>query len=88
MRTPVADTPNNWVELQKNDDGVYAGMVGKETFNVQLKVSLADGKILSATLDNPVEVVERGCVDLALTNCGDPMRYQIRRQVEIALQHQ
>jgi hypothetical protein len=88
MRTPVADTPNNWVELQKNADGKYSGQVGKEIFDVIMKISLADGKILSATLDNPVEVIERDCTDLALTSCGDPMRYQIRRQVEITLQHQ
>jgi hypothetical protein len=87
MRTPVADTPNNWVELQKSDDGKYSGQVGKEVFDAIIKISLVDGKILSATLDNPVEVIERDCTDLALTKCGDPMRYQIRRQVEITLQH-
>lgn len=87
MHTPVADTPNNWVQLQKMDDGKYSGEVGKEVFAAIIKISLADGKILSATLDNPVEVIERDCTDLALTKCGDPMRYQIRRQVEITLQH-
>lgn len=87
MRTPVADTPNNWVQLQKMDDGKYSGEVGKETFDAIIKISLVEGKILSATLDNPVEVIERDCTDIALTKCGDPMRYQIRRQVEITLQH-
>jgi hypothetical protein len=78
MRAPVADTPNNWVEVQ----------IGKEIFDAKITISLADGKILSATLDNPVEVIERDCTDVALTNCGDPMRYQIRRRIEITLQHQ
>jgi hypothetical protein len=87
MRTPVADTPNNWVELQKTSDGKYSGQVGKETFDVIMKISLVDGKILSATLDNPVEVIERDCTDIALTKCSEPLRYQIRRQVEITLQH-
>jgi hypothetical protein len=87
MHTPVADTPNNWVELQKTSDGKYSGQVGKETFDVIMKISLVDGKILSATLDNPVEVIERDCTDVALTKCGEPTRYQIRRQVEITLQH-
>jgi hypothetical protein len=87
MHAPVADTPNNWVELQKTSDGKYSGQVGKETFDVIMKISLVDGKILSATLDNPVEVIERDCTDVALTKCGEPMRYQIRRQVEISLQH-
>lgn len=88
MRTPVADTPNNWVELQKHSDGKYSGSVGKEIFDASIKTSIVDGKILSATLDNPVEVIERDCTDIALTNCGDPMRYQIHRQVELTLQHQ
>jgi hypothetical protein len=87
MHAPVADTSNNWVELQKTSDGKYSGQVGKETFDVIMKVSLVDGKIVSATLDNPVEVVERDCTDIALTKCSEPMRYQIRRQVEITLQH-
>jgi hypothetical protein len=88
MRTPVADTPNNWVELRKESDGRYSGLVGKEIFDAIMKVSLVDGKIVSATLDNPVEVIERDCADQALTNCGDPMRYQIRRQIEITLRHE
>jgi len=87
MRAPVADTPNNWVELQKTSDGKYSASVGKEIFDVQMKISLVDGKILSATMDNPVEVSERLCTDQVLTSCGEPMRYQIRRQVEISLQH-
>jgi hypothetical protein len=87
MRAPVADTPNNWVELQKTPDGKYSASVGKEIFDVQMKISLLDGKILSGTLDNPVEVMERVCDDMALTQCGDPKRYQIHRQVEINLQH-
>jgi hypothetical protein len=87
MRAPVADTPNNWVELQKNSDGTFSASVGKEVFDVQLKISLVDGKILSGTMDNPVEVVERVCKDQSLTSCGEPLRYQIRRQVEISLQH-
>jgi len=87
MRAPVADTPNNWVEVQRNADGTYSGQIGKEVFDAIMKISLVDGKILSATLDNPVEVTERVCTDAALTKCGDPMRYQIRRQVEITVQH-
>jgi hypothetical protein len=83
MHAPVGDTPNNWVQVAKTPDGKYSGQIGKETFDVELKVSLVDGRILSATLDNPVEVLERECTDLALTNCGDPVRYQIRRQIEI-----
>lgn len=88
MRAPVTSSPNNWVEVSKNfasksDADKYAASVGRETFDVELKVSLADGRIVSGTLDNPVEVLERDCADLALTVCGEPMRYQIKREIEI-----
>jgi hypothetical protein len=48
-----------------------------------IRISLADGRILSATEQNPVEVMQRECQDAALTNCGEPVRFQILRQVEI-----
>ena len=83
MHIPVADTPNNWVSVNKDRGGKYVAAVGKETFDVVIKTSLADGRILSATMDNPVEVLERQCEDAALTVCGDPIRYQIRRQIAI-----
>jgi hypothetical protein len=83
MHVPVADTPNNWVEVGKSKDGKYVASVGKETFDVVIETSLTDGRILSATMDNPVEVLERECSDAALTSCGEPIRYQIRRLIEI-----
>jgi hypothetical protein len=83
MSASVADTPNNWVEVSKTQDGKFSAQVGKETFVARIKISLADGRIISATLDNPVEVLERVCTDAALTSCGEPVRYQIRRQIEI-----
>jgi hypothetical protein len=48
----------------------YVAAVGRETFDVQLVVSLVDGRIVSATMDNPVDVLERTCSDAALTSCG------------------
>ena len=83
MSASVADTPNNWVEVSKTQEGKFSAQVGKETFVARIKISLADGRIISATLDNPVEVLERVCTDAALTSCGEPVRYQIRRQIEI-----
>ncbi len=85
MLKPVSDTANNWVQVEKTKDGKYRAGVGKETFTVEIKLSLADGKILSATMDNPVETIERECEDAALTTCGDPKPHPIRRQVEISL---
>jgi hypothetical protein len=86
MKAPVADAPNNWVEVEKSGEGKFSAEIGKETFDVRIKVA-GDGKILSATLDNPVEVLERDCTDAELTHCGDPARYQIKRQIDLTLLH-
>jgi len=83
MRAPVADTPNNWVQVQKSGEGKYVAEVGKETFEVKIKVNLLNGKMLSAKMDNPVEVLKRECTDSALAACGAATRYQIRRQIEV-----
>jgi len=83
MRTPAADTPNNWVQVSKTPTGKFAAAIGKETFDVELKVNMADGRIVSGTIDNPVEVIERECTDATLNSCGEPARYQIRRQIAI-----
>ena len=45
MKPPVADTPNNWTEIHRNfasqsDADKYVAAVGKEIFEVELKVSL------------------------------------------------
>jgi hypothetical protein len=86
MDAPVSDAPNNWVEVEKSSDpsgGKYAAEVGKETFQADIAVALGSGRILSATMDNPVEVLQRDCTDRALAICGDPIRYRIRRQIAI-----
>ncbi len=85
MRVPVSDTPNNWVEAKKNNAGKYDVEVGKEIFDVEIIVSLADGKIFSATLHNPVEAVKRECSDAAFSNCGNPTPHHILRQIEMHL---
>ena len=85
MKAPVGDAANNWVQVTKNADGSFAAEVGLETFEVVIRLDLADGKILSATMDNPVDVVRRTCADAALAQCGAPFRYRIHRQVELRL---
>jgi hypothetical protein len=83
MREPVADTPNNWVEVTRGQDGRYAAEIGKETFDVRITISLVNGRILRASIDNPVEVKARECADAALTQCDAPVRYKILRTIEI-----
>ncbi|MGA9072190.1 MAG: hypothetical protein WB424_18140 [Terracidiphilus sp.] len=87
MQAPVADTANNWVEVTKTNDGKYEAAVGKETFDVTLTISTVDGKILSATMDNPVVTSGRTCEDAALTKCGVAQPHTIHRHIEIALGH-
>jgi hypothetical protein len=84
MRAPVADTPNNWVQVRKTQTG-FAASVGKETFDVVLRVSAVDGRILSATLDNPVTKITRSCSDAALTQCGEPRPDPTLRHIELSL---
>jgi hypothetical protein len=85
MQTPVADTPNNWVEVSRTEEGKYRAGAGKETFDVFITVSTVDGKILSATMDNPVVMSGRLCDDAALTLCGGAESHTIHRHIEIAL---
>jgi hypothetical protein len=86
MSAPVSDAANNWVEVTKTGERKYLAEVGKETFDVNMLVSLADGKLLSASMDNPVSVLARTCIDAAATECSEPERYQIRRQVDLRLE--
>ncbi len=85
MLTPVADTANNWIDVKKNAGGKYVVEVGKETFDVDIKVSLKDGKILAATLENLVQAHLRECSDAAYLECGAPTDHQIRRHIELTL---
>ena len=85
MRKPVADSPNNWVTVQRMKDGKFLGAVGKETFNDEIVLSLTDGMILSAKMDNRVQTIERECTDSSVTQCGAPKPHFISRQVEISL---
>ncbi|HSY90676.1 MAG TPA: hypothetical protein VK812_04845 [Candidatus Binatus sp.] len=84
MQTPVADTPNNFVDVKgKNPAGKFVAEVGKETFDVEIKVSLKDGKILSATLNNLVNTRQRECSDAEFKDCGESSAHRIHRQIEI-----
>ena len=85
MHTPVADTPNNWIDVKKNAAGKYVAEVGKETFDVEIKVSLKDGKILSATLENLVQAQKRECSDAAYVDCGASADHTIRRHIELQI---
>ncbi len=83
MRAPVMDTANNWVEVEKHGEKQIVAEIGKETFAVEVNVSLKNGKIISAKIDNPVEAISRDCEDAELTRCGPAKRIHIQRTIEI-----
>lgn len=86
MRPPVSDTANNWIEIRKDQSGKYVAAVGKETFDVKITLSLESGKILSASIENVVQAMERQCEDAALTKCGDQKPHSIERQIQLSLE--
>jgi hypothetical protein len=83
MSEPVGAAKNNWVQVQTVEGGGFLGEIGEESFEADIELDRATGKILSATLDNPVEVKERKCEDAALTACGEATRYRIVRQITL-----
>jgi hypothetical protein len=85
MQSPVSDTANNWIDVKKNAAGKYVAEVGKETFDVEIKLSLKDGKILAATLENLVQAHHRECSDAAYLECGPATDRQIHRHIELNL---
>jgi hypothetical protein len=86
MKDPVSDTPNNWVEVTRTEDGKYEAAVGKETFDVTLTISTEDGRIISGVMENPVITSGRLCDDAALTKCTPATQHTIHRHVEIVLE--
>jgi hypothetical protein len=89
------DRPNNWVQVQREqaaDAGNgsdasaasrFVAAAGHETFDVVIIIDRPSGTIRSATMDNPVDLVQRTCSDEALTDCGEPVKFQIRRRIEL-----
>lgn len=83
MEEPVGAGANNWMEITKDADGKFVAGVGVETFTVEITVSLADGRILSASMENPVTTIERLCEDEALTKCAAEKKHDILRKITL-----
>src|SRR5258708_5424083 len=83
MRKPVAEGPNNWTQVRRTPAGKYVASIGREVVKVTLILDTTDGRLVSATLDNSVDVLERECDDFALARCGEPVRYRVYREVEL-----
>lgn len=83
MQVPVGTGANNWEQIVKDPDDKYEAGVGLETFTAEITVSLEDGHIVSAAMENPVTTIERVCEDETLTKCGEARRHEILRTIEI-----
>ena len=84
MNNPVANTRNNWEQLEHTGEK-YIAQVGQETFDVRITLDLRDGKIFSASLHNVIIAVSRECKDRDLTNCGMAATKSMRREVSFRL---
>lgn len=84
MSAAVTDTPNNFVQVRRVPTGFRAS-VGKETFDVTLRVSVPDGKILTASMHNPVTKITRDCRNVELTDCDAAKDDPTLRTIEMAL---
>jgi len=81
MKKPVSDTPNNWYQVTKTGETAYTAAAAKEIFDDEIKISLTDGRILSASQTNPVIGEQRLCRDAALTDCEKPEKFTIERSL-------
>jgi hypothetical protein len=87
MQAPQPGQVNNWVQVMRTGDGQYLAAVGQEYFDVQLTISLADGRILHGAMRNPVDTMERLCSDTKLTQCDEAKPHHVMRTIEIDLEH-
>ena len=84
MQQPVADTANNWVEVE-HQGTKYIAQVGKETFDDEVVIDSRSGSILSAKIHNPVTLTTRECDDAALEHCTTAHPDTILREVSLQL---
>ncbi len=85
MQTPINYNlePNNVVNIQPRTDSLFNITVGSERIDVELKVELSTGKILSGHLVDSLDLEERLCTDDKGQSCGDARRYKQARRTSI-----
>jgi hypothetical protein len=76
--------PNNFVQVSRANGG-FSAETGKETFDVRLVVDARDGRILSATMHNPVVLTVRACTDRELKQCRPEAPKTILRDITFKL---
>ena len=84
MSEPVCGGPNNFQIVQKQGPG-FVALWGCESFVVDTVVERSDGRMLSASMVNPLSLKGRFCQDAALTACTNIPDVHIERHVELKL---
>jgi hypothetical protein len=84
MENEHPTAPNNFVQVSKEQDG-FVAETGRETFEVRLIIDSRDGRILSATMHNPVLLRTRTCTDRELTQCSSERPRTILRDITFRL---
>ncbi len=84
MQEGTSAKPNNFVQVSKETEG-FSAETGRETFDVRLVVDTRDGRMLSATMHNPVVFRVRRCTDRDLAQCGPEEPKTIVREVTLKL---
>lgn len=85
MQEQPTAPPANFVQVSRQGGG-YITELGHESFTVRLILDTNDGRILSATMHNPVEMTVRTCTDAALAQCGSPSPRTIVRDISLQLE--
>ncbi len=61
----------------------FTAAAGHEVFDVLIEIERPTGRLVKATMHNPVDVIQRHCNDEACTDCGEAVRVQILRENEL-----
>jgi hypothetical protein len=85
MQEQQTTPPANFVQVSRQGDG-YITELGHESFTVRLILDTNDGRILSATMHNPVEMTVRTCPDAGLAQCSSPSPRTIVRDISLQLE--
>lgn len=87
MDSPVCGTtPNNFEEVQQSGTAFLA-LWGCEQFTATTVADRASGRIVSASLSNPLQLSAMECQDAALTQCTDIGPVTLQRTVTYTGRH-
>lgn len=83
----MKDTSNNWFNVVDLKNGSFVVQYGLEVINTVINVNLSSGKILSASMHNPVTHQTAICKGLGKDTCGDFKKETLSREVFFFQEH-